>query len=92
MFTLKLYRRKNGQLITKVMSVHHVTALEVGKTNKTIELQAHNSEHGGDYVNYFVGDREPEMTALNDENHFGWGLLENMAGNTTEHYRPASYG
>lgn len=92
MFTLKLYRRKNGQLVTKVLAVHYVTTMEIGENRKTLEIWAYKSEQGGDYESYYVGEREETMTALTDDNHFGWGLLENLEGNTTEHYRPASYG
>jgi hypothetical protein len=92
MFTLKLYRRRNGQLVTKVLAVHHVTTMEIGTKKKTLEIWAHRSTLGSDYEAYYVGEREDDMTALTDENHFGWGLLENWEGNTTEHYRPSSYG
>ena len=32
------------------------------------------------------------MTAITDDNHWEWGLLENAQGKTTEHYRPYTYG
>lgn len=92
MFTLKLYRRRNGQLVTRIIAVHHITAMVIGTKQKTIEIWAHRTAQGGDYDAFFVGEREAGMTALTDENHFGWGLLENWEGNTTEHFRPASYG
>jgi len=90
MFTLKLFKRNNGQLITKTIAVHHVQTMEIGANQKTIEIWAFKDAN--DYENYFVGEREEEMTALNDNNHWGWGLLENWEGNTSQHYRPASYG
>lgn len=92
MFTLKLFRRKNGQLVTKAVAVDHIQTMEIGVDGKTLEIWAFNSKAGADYENYYVGEREDNMTALNDENHWGWGLLENWEGKTSEHYRPASYG
>lgn len=93
MFTLKLFRRKNGQLVTKTLAVHHVETMEIGTTGRIIEVHAYRCQ--GDYglhEQYFIGEREDDMDALNDQNYWGWGLLENWEGNTSEHYRPASYG
>lgn len=90
MFTLKLFRRRNGQLVTKTISVHHVQTMEIGTRGKMIEVWAF--QPSGDYDAYFIGDPDPGMDALNEDNHWGWGLLENEAGRTSEHYRPASYG
>lgn len=90
MFTLKLFRRDNGQLVTKTIAVHHVQTMEIGNNRKTIEIWAFKDEY--DYKNYYVGELEQEMTELNNGNHWGWGLLENWEGNTSQHYRPASYG
>ena len=92
MFTLKLFRRTNGQLITKVLAVDHVQTMEIGRDKKTLEIWAFKTPSGDGYEAYFVGEREKNMTALNEANHFGWGLLENWEGNTTQHFRPASYG
>lgn len=96
MFTLKLFKRVEGRLITKTIAVHHVETLECHDKDtpdlKTLEIRAYDSNNGGDYVNYYVGDRTDAMTALTDANAYGWGLLENWEGNTSEHYRPASYG
>ena len=92
MFTLKLFRRRNGQLVSKVFAVHHVNTMEIGENHRTLEIRAHQTEQDGYYQTYFVGERDENMTALTDENHWGWGLLENSEGKTSEHYRPASYG
>lgn len=91
MFTLKLFRRRaDGSLFTTIFSVHHVDTIVIAP--HTLEIRAFESAVTGYYENYYVGERTAEMTALNDENHFGWGLLENGAGKTTEHFRPYTYG
>jgi hypothetical protein len=96
MFTLKLFRRKNGQLVTRIVAVHHVQVMEIGTNKKMLEIWAFHSAAGdgrlrGDYDCYYVGEKEPDMDAANDDVLFGWGLLENWEGNTTQHFRPASY-
>jgi len=106
MFTLKLYRRSNPASIQKthkVISCHRVMVHEIGKTGHALELKAIMSEHNKDYdcQTYYIGEPEPGMEAhgrddlhieSGDHSWWGWGLLENAQGNTTEHYRPASYG
>jgi len=111
MFTLKLYRRVNPDVvITKVLSVHHVQAMsfeqeEVDRkavriyTNKAIELWAFHGPEPSAYDSYLVGDREKFKPVLKhtgvlrpEDDWWGWGLLENEAGRTTEHYRPANFG
>lgn len=92
MFTLKLFRSRNGQLVTKVVAVHHVQTMEIGKTGRMLELWAFHGQEPSTYDAYFIGEPDPGMDAVNDENHWGWGLLENWEGNTSEHYRPAGYG
>lgn len=92
MFTLKLFRSRNGQLVTRVLAVDHVQTMTIGREGRTLEVWAFHGPEPSGYDAFFIGDREPHMDALNDENHWGWGLLENWEGNTSEHYRPASYG
>jgi hypothetical protein len=92
MFTLKLFKRVNGQTITRTLAVHHVQTMEIGVNRRTMEIWAFKDEEPSPYVVYYVGEREPEMNALTWANHWGWALLENGQGNTTEHYRPAGHG
>lgn len=102
MFTLKLYRRhaESGTKMHKVISVHHVVVMEIGKEGHALELWAFTSL-SNDYETYYVGKPEEGMDAYGkDDLHlgvepnswWGWGLLENWEGNTTEHYRPHNYG
>lgn len=102
-FTLKLFKGQNGQLVTDISSVDRVQTMDIGTTGRMIELWAFKRaprppfhpeqppEVGG-YDVYYIGDREPQMDAVNETNHWQWGLLENEAGRTTQHFRPASYG
>lgn len=103
MFTLKLYRRKGPdsvQKTTMVMTVDHVVAHEIGEKKKALELHAFNGPQPSGYNIFYVGEPEEGMDAfgkplhldIGDQSWWGWGLLENAAGNTTEHYRPGSYG
>lgn len=96
MFTLKLYRRTpfeggaHGPLRTLIFSVHHIETIAIGKN--TDEIRAYHSERGGDYTNYYVGKREKDATALNSDNTWEWGLLENAEGKLSQHIRPHTYG
>lgn len=95
MMTLKLYRRDSaGKLFTSIREVHHVDSLVIG--DHTLELKAYTvAQRGNVYADndqIYVGERTPDMTAIEDWNHWDWGLLENAAGRTTEHYRPHTYG
>lgn len=100
MFTLKLYRRSpSGQKSHKVIEVERVVVMDIGEKGQALELWAFTS--GRDYETYFMGEPEPGMTAydqndlhllIGPDSWWGWGLLENAQGNTSEHYRPASYG
>lgn len=92
MFTLKLFRSRNGQLVTKVLAAHHVQTMTIGEAGRMIELWAFQGPEPSAYEAFYIGEAEPGMNALDDSNHFGWGLLENWEGNTSEHYRPAGYG
>jgi hypothetical protein len=103
MFTLKLYRRFNGQKIQKTIPVHHVVVIEIGTLNRLLEIHAYAEATPANDVHevYYLRDAEEGMTAIESDvpgehqgwgNHWGWGLLENWEGNTSEHYRPASYG
>ena len=106
MFTLKLYRRHptDGAIQMKVISVHRVKTNEIGKKNEggqfvALELWAEQEDRS--YEKYYVGQPTEGMTAYgrndlhldsDDGSFWGWGLLENWEGNTTQHFRPASYG
>lgn len=103
MFTLKLYRRNPGadarDINSKIIAVDHVRTMAIGEKHQAIELWAFNEK--GDYQAYYIGAPEPGMEAhgkddlhLNSEpgSWWGWGLLENWEGNTTEHFRPHSFG
>lgn len=92
MFTLKLYRSRNGQLVTKFLTVDHVTSMTIGENKRTLEIWAHMTPQGGDCQPIFVGAHEPQMDGVPAEEFWGWGLLENAQGKTTEHFRPSSYG
>jgi hypothetical protein len=104
MFTLKLYRRKGPDTIQKMhktIAVHRVVVLDIGEKGRALELQAFMSNQNNDYEIYYIGEPEAGMDAYErDDLHlgaehgswWGWGLLENWEGNTSEHYRPAGYG
>lgn len=101
MFTLKLFRNRNGQLVTRVVAVHHVVSMSIGERHHAIELWAFDGPSPSSYSVYYIGEPEPGMEAHGRENAdleagegswWGWGLLENWEGNTSEHYRPGSYG
>lgn len=103
MFTLKLYRRKapgTMQKMHKIIAVHRAVVMEIGAKGQALELWAFPGP-GNEYESYYIGEPEPGMDAYGSESlhlgcepgsWWGWGLLENWEGNTSEHYRPASYG
>ena len=102
MFTLKLYRRTgpgSNQKMHKIIAVHDAVVHEIGDKGQALELHA-TIDDKGNYDTYYVGEPEEGMEAHGrDDLHldqapgswWGWGLLENSEGNTSEHYRPASY-
>lgn len=97
MLTLKLYRRglsqahDGGFLRTMIREYHHIERLQIG--DNTDEVRAYKSDPGVcDYDSWYVGKREPGMTAISNETHWEWGLIENCLGKTTEHIRPHTYG
>jgi hypothetical protein len=99
MFTLKLFYRREGHgaLVTHIESCHHVEAREFGEGNaKAIELWVFDGPAPSTYHSFLIGDikAQPDREAPNfiSEGWFGWGLLENGEGKTTQHFRPASYG
>lgn len=95
MFTLKLFRRTNGlgsQLVTSITQVDHVQVMEIGTSGRMIELWAFAFEGPSTYESYFIGEKEDGMDSVNEYNNWGWGLLENANGVTSQHFRPASYG
>jgi hypothetical protein len=90
MFTLKLYRRPGDHLTTQIQAAHHVVTREIAP--HTLELRAFDGPEPSTYDTVYLGERLPDMTAITDDNHFGWGLLENWEGNTTQHFRPYNRG
>lgn len=92
MFTLKLYKRNGTQIVQKILSVDHVQVMSIGQNGRMLELWAFERKEPSEYYGFYIGEREEGMDAIGEDNHWGWGLLENAAGKTTEHFRPASYG
>jgi hypothetical protein len=105
MFTLKLYRRRDHEtVIMKVVTVHHVQTMSFqhndpdGIEHKAIELWAF-PDTSSDYDTYLIGEADKHRTPIDMGVSpptpgwwYDWGLLENAAGKTTEHFRPAGYG
>ena len=101
MFTLKLYRRVNPEMVvTKIVPCHHVETLSFQHgEDKAISLRAFDGPEPSSYLEFNIGDAEkhrtPEDKKISPDTPdwwFGWGLLENEAGRTTEHFRPAFWG
>lgn len=99
MFTLKLYRASPfGGLVTRVVAVHHVQTQELGEERHTLAITAFHHAEPSAYDSYTVGERLPDTVRPNvtiggyDDDHWEWGLLENWEGNTSQHFRPHSYG
>jgi len=111
MFTLKLFRRVNGQLVIKILAVDHIHSIDImDDTEGTpdqhpatdmIELKAYFGTNECDYKTFFIGYLTDEQRVgrtlidwhgSEDNSVWGWAVLENQAGNTTQHFRPASYG
>ncbi len=107
MFTLKLYRRMPylegvpNHKMQKIVAVHRVLSMEIGQKGQALELWAFESNENGQHATYYIGEPEEGMDAfgkrdlhLYNENGswWQWGYLENWEGNTTERFRPASYG
>lgn len=74
---------------------------EIGDKKQALELTVFPREDSNDYQTYYIGKPEEGMDAFGREDlhlglepgsWWGWGLLENWEGNTTEHYRPHNYG
>jgi hypothetical protein len=85
----------------KVIAVHRAVVLEIGENRQALELWAFKTHQNNDYESYYIGVPESGMDAYGrDDLHlgtepgswWGWGLLENLEGKTSEHYRPAGYG
>lgn len=85
----------------KIIAAHRVVVLEIGEKGRALELQVFESNQNNIYETYYVGEPEPGMDAYGREDShlgtepgswWGWGLLENWEGHTSEHYRPADYG
>lgn len=94
------------QKMHKVLEIERVVVMEIGNEGpapsdgkKALELWAFTGKN--DYESYYIGEPSEGMDAFGRKDlhlgsdpgsWWGWGLLENSAGNTTEHYRPGSYG
>jgi hypothetical protein len=103
MFTLKLYRRKgpeSHQKTHKIMAVNRVVVHDIGEQKQALELMVF-PDKSNDYETYYIGKPEEGMEAfgrgdlhlgMEPSSWWGWGLLENQEGNTSEHYRPHNYG
>lgn len=96
MFTLKLYKRDGPNIRTMIRSVTHIHIAEIGNApnpSHTLNLRAFPAEgFMTGYDDLYIGERTPEMTAITNDNHWEWGLLENCKGNTSQHLRPYTYG
>lgn len=102
MFVLKLFRRRNGQLVCRTLEVTEIISMDCGNHEKLLEIEAYRGK--AEHDTFFIGkDPYPEdesrpPTDIIDRygswnmSLWGWGLLENSDGKTTEHYRPHSYG
>lgn len=106
MFTLKLYRRprdengndmSTGNLETLIMLCDRVFVQELGDRDQygrrtTLQIVAfRNKDDDLDSKEFYVGERHTWLAEMGTP-HYGWALLENMAGKTTQHFRPHSYG
>jgi hypothetical protein len=96
MFTLKLfYRKENGDLVTSILPCHHVQVREFKDVDagtsdcKAMELWAFDGPEPSPYKSFLIGEI---IADRRNGGWYGWGLLENWEGNTTQHFRPASYG
>lgn len=96
MFTLKLYfRKENGDLVTTILPCHHVEVREFKddagstKDSKAVELWAFDGPEPSAYQSFLIGEIDD---GRRNGGWYGWGLLENWKGFTTQHFRPASYG
>lgn len=88
----------------QTMSFEH-RDVEIGAEvmHRGLELWAFEGPGPSPYQSFLIGDRtKHEYTEVDANQHgivlrpandwWGWGLLENENGRTTEHFRPASYG
>lgn len=107
MFTLKLYRRSGydtAKITHKVLEVDHVVVhamTEPVNDKQSLEIQAFYDAECRTWDVFYVGEPSKGMEAFGKKDlhlhsgchsWWGWGLLENAVGKTTEHYRPGSYG
>lgn len=102
MFTLKLYRIKGPgsvHIMHKVITVREVVVHQIGTKGQALEIHAVYDELGN-YDIWYVGVPEEGMDAfgrndlhldMSPGSWWGWGLLENADGKTSEFYRPAGY-
>lgn len=87
---------------TMILGVDDVVVHEIGLKGQALELRVRGPKMQAPWGDtYYVGVPEEGMDAHGrDDLHldmgpggwWGWGLLENEAGKTTEHYRPHNYG
>jgi hypothetical protein len=92
MFTLKLYR--NGPLppdgravIMEVAGVWVTHCSGDIKRIQTFKKKVGVMDEDGGFDCYVGGTPTEEHTAINSDNHFGWAVLENAQGKTTEMFR-----
>jgi hypothetical protein len=75
--------------------------MEIGEKRQALELRAYDAHTTNAPTTYFIGQPEEGMVAhgrddlhlqFDEHSWWGWGLLENWEGNTSQHFRPAGYG
>jgi hypothetical protein len=87
----------------QTMSFEHASAERNYPPEKGLELWAFDGPEPGPYKSFLIGEREKHGLSSSEardagivlrpeHDWWGWGLLENENGRTTEHFRPASYG
>ena len=99
MFTLKLFRRQTNNdprtlgpapVFTGIFEAPRVEIAKIAE--HTVEVRVLEDDGRWRRDSFYVGERTAEFNAIDDDNHYDWGLVENASGKTTEHIRPHSYG
>lgn len=90
-----------SHLTTKVVEVEEVHVHQIGVKGRALEIHLFGPTHDKYGDTYYIGEPEEGMDAFGKEDlhlhmepysWWGWGLLENASGKTTEHFRPANWG
>jgi hypothetical protein len=87
----------------QTMSFEHIDPDDIDAVkHKALELWAYDGPEPGPYLSFLIGEREKHglsseardagIVLRPEHDWWGWGLLENESGRTTEHFRPAGYG